>query len=101
MLIYINPNEKTKMTNPVLSIDKEELAKNPNTPAETLKVLATDREEQVRIFVAANPNTPVATLKVLATDTEWFVRCGVIFNPSTPVEILQLVATDKDSYEWS
>ena len=44
MLLYINPNEKTKMTNPVLSIDKEELAKNPNTPVETLIVLATDRD---------------------------------------------------------
>ena len=101
MLIYINPNEKTKMTNPVLSIDKEELAKNPNTPSEVLKVLATDKDGYVRQYIAFNPNTPSEVLKVLATDTEWFVRCGVIFNPSTPVEILQLLATDKDSYEWS
>ena len=40
MLIYVNPNEKTKMTNPVLSIDKEELAKNSNTPVETQKFFA-------------------------------------------------------------
>ena len=37
MLIYVNPNEKTKMTNPVLSIDKEELTEAPNTSADEAK----------------------------------------------------------------
>ena len=76
MLIYINPNEKTKMTNPVLSIEnvidnpdiKWNVAKNPNTPVETLKVLATDEDSYVRCSVARNPNKPVKTLNLLATD---------------------------------
>ena len=73
MLLYINPNEKTKMTNPVLSIDKEELAKNPNTPVETLIVLATDENPYVRQYVANHPSTPAETLKVLATDKVSYV----------------------------
>ena len=77
MLIYINPNEKTKMTNPVLSIDKEELAKNPNTPSEVLKVLATDKDEYVRREVAVNSSTPEDALKVLANDEDVSVRQSV------------------------
>lgn len=94
MLIYINSNEKTKMTNPVLSIEnvidnphiKWNVAANPNTPVETLKVLATDKDYGVRQYIARNPNTPAETLKVLATDKDYSVRQYVANNPSTPVE---------------
>jgi hypothetical protein len=81
-----------------LSLDeKRELAKNPNTPVKTLKVLATDENSSVRYWVAQNPNTPVETLKVLATDKNADVRWRVVENPNTPVEILKVLAIDKDS----
>ena len=41
--------------------------------------------------LAPNPNTPTETLKVLATDKEWSVRCGVSRNPNTPEEIHKLI----------
>ena len=47
-------------------MDNLKVAQNPNTPVETLKVLATDENFYVRRGVAENPNTPVETLKVLA-----------------------------------
>ena len=91
MLIYINPNEKTKMTNPVLSIEnvidnpdiKWNVAKNPNTPIETLNLLATDEDFFVRCNVATNLTTPVETLNLLATDKDYNVRCYVADNPNT------------------
>ena len=77
--------------------EKIELADNPNTPVETLKVLSTDKQWNVRCGVALNPNTLVETLKVLATDNEWSVRYGVAKHPNTPVETLKVLATDKNS----
>jgi len=76
--------------------EKLELAINPNTPIETLKVLATDGDWDVRYWVAGNPNTPVEILKVLATDENSSVRCGVAQHPNSPVEILKVLATDED-----
>jgi len=81
----------------LLSYDeKYELARNPNTPVETLKVLATDESYSVRSWVARNPNTSPETLKVLATDEVYGVRSGVAQNPNTPVETLKVLATDED-----
>ena len=73
-----------------------ELAKNPSTPPETLKVLATYKNADVSYCVAKNPNTPVETLKILATHNIADVRWGVATNPSTPVETLKVLATDRD-----
>ena len=90
-----------ELKNPdALSLSLEEkikLAKNPNTPVEDLKVLATDRNSDVRYWVARNPNTPVETLSVLATDKNWNVRCEVARHPNTPVEDLKVLATDRNS----
>ena len=48
-----------------LSLDeKRELAKNPNTPVENLKVLATDKHYSVRYWVAKNPNYKLKTLEL-------------------------------------
>ena len=81
-----------------LSYDnKYELALNPNTPTETLNLLATDENSSVRREVARNPNTPVETLKVLATDKDSGVRSRVARNPNTPVETLKVLATDEYS----
>jgi hypothetical protein len=77
--------------------EKYELAQNPNTPVETLKVLATDECYCVRYEVAKNPNTPVELLKVLATDKDSCVRSRVAQNPNTPVETLKVLATDEYS----
>jgi Leucine rich repeat variant len=65
-----------------------ELATNPNTPPETLAVLATDKESYVRWRVAYNPNTPPETLAVLATDNDSCVRYGVAQNPNATEEII-------------
>ena len=77
--------------------EKIELAKNPNTPIETLKVLATDWNSTVRYYVAENPNTSVETLKVLATDGDWDVRFWVAKHPNTSVETLKVLATDENN----
>ena len=37
-------------------MNKIEQALNPNTPLETLQVLATDKDSYVRYYVARNPN---------------------------------------------
>jgi hypothetical protein len=82
-----------------LSFDEKcELAQNPNTPTETLKVLATDEDYGFRCYVAKNPNTPAETLNVLATDEYSYVRCWVAQNPNIPVETLKVLATDEDSW---
>jgi 3-methyladenine DNA glycosylase AlkC len=78
--------------------EKIELAKNPNTPSEVLKVLATDENSYVRYCVAKNPNTPSEVLKVLATDENYTVRYWVARNPNTLVEVLKVLATDEDFY---
>jgi len=81
-----------------LSLDeKYELAKNPNTPVETLKVLATDKFYWVRSRVARNPNTPVGTLKVLATDEDSSVRYGVAENPNYKTQTLELTQVQYDA----
>ena len=87
-----------EVNTPNLSLKgKIELAINPNTPVETLKVLATDENSTVRYGVATNPNTSVEILKVLATDKDWDVRCVVAQHPNTSVETLKVLATDKNS----
>ena len=48
-----------------LSFDEKcELAQNPNTPTETLKVLATDEYSSIRYEVAQNPNYKTQTLEL-------------------------------------
>ena len=42
------------------------LAGNPNPPPQTLTILATDEDEEIRQLVAKNPNTSPETLVMLA-----------------------------------
>ena len=63
MLIYINPYEKTKMTNPVLSIDKEELTEAPNTSADEAK--APDGYVEVDLLIDLTYNLPYRNTKGL------------------------------------
>ena len=64
--------------------NKLELAKNPNTPIETLAELAKDRDWSVRNYVACNPKTPAETLAELAKDEDLVVRCNAANNLNTP-----------------
>jgi len=86
--------------NNILKLSKEKrikLAKDPNTPIETLNVLATDESYDVRDEVAKHPNTPLETLEVLATDKDWIVRYWVAQNPNATEMIRRLVLmTDEE-----
>ena len=75
-----------------------QLAKDPYTTPEQLKVLATDDDWRVRCWVALNLNTLKETLQVLANDKFVNARWCVTRNSNTPLEILQLLATD-DNWE--
>jgi hypothetical protein len=71
------------------------VAKNPQTPVEVLKVLATDKINLVRALVATNPKTPVEFLEKFFSD-EKIVRDGLSGNPSTPQKILKTLSDDRD-----
>ena len=62
---------------------KLEMARNPNTSAETLALLAQDEDDDVRYEVAGNPSTSAETLALLAKDEDWQVRAAVAWNPHT------------------
>jgi hypothetical protein len=68
-----------------------ELAQNPNTSPETLELLATDKNSDVRWEVARNPNTSPETLELLATDKDSCVRYWVAYNPNTTEEICLMI----------
>lgn len=76
------------------------LANNPNTPIDILQLLACDRDEAIRFFVARNPSTPADTLEMLAHDHAFVgssrtsVHSNVGLNPNTPNRILELLAQD-------
>jgi hypothetical protein len=72
------------------------VASNPNSPAETLTQLATDKHVYVMSVAAKNPNCPVEVLTQLATDKIASVRLNVASNPNCPVELLTQLATDKN-----
>jgi hypothetical protein len=76
--------------------ERKDLALNPNTPPETLTLLARDEDLSVRCRVALNPNTPTETLTILARDEDWGVRWSVAWNPNTPSESLVILAQDED-----
>ena len=76
--------------------DYEDIAKNPSTPVDVLRTLASDENEYVRGGVARNPSTPVDLLTIQASDARSYVRGGVARNPSTPVSLLTILASDAD-----
>jgi len=78
----------------VSTIDKERLAKNPNTPEDVLRELAKDKDPWIRVQVAKNPSTPLDILRELAKEDNWYVRAAVAQNPSTPLDILRGLAKD-------
>jgi hypothetical protein len=52
------------------SRDRQNIAKNFNTPIKFLEILAHDQNLFIRFLVAKNPNTPIALLETLAQDRD-------------------------------
>jgi hypothetical protein len=78
--------------------ERKKLTENPNTPSETLAILARDKKWNVRCGVAANPNTSPETLALLAKDDTSNIRKYVAKNLNAPPETLTRLASDKNSY---
>ena len=76
---------------PELTYEKTQLAKDSNTSQETLDVLATDKDCDVRCWVALNPNTSQETLAILAIDKNPDVRIWVAKNSNATEVIRRLV----------
>lgn len=55
---------------------------------------AAKRARDERFTLAANPDTNADSLRVLASDSEEFVRCGAAGNPSVPPDVLAQLARD-------
>ena len=77
---------------------RENAARNPNTPADMLDQLATDENTSVRSAVACNTNTPRRTLGKLSFDDKHYVRANVACNASTPPSALEWLAEDDDVF---
>jgi len=75
-----------------------ELTKNKRTLKKILTILSTDKDRQIRYYVADNPSTPIDILKKLSTDEDCVVRSSVARNPSTPKEVLEKLFTDENFY---
>ena len=76
---------------------KQFVARNPNTPPEILDKLACDKDGLVRRAVASNPNTLPDKLELLANDNSvYLLRKSVAENPSTPDKVLESFAKDSN-----
>jgi hypothetical protein len=78
--------------------EQEKIAKNPNTPVDTLVELSKDEDRRTRAAVAKNPNTPDDILVELSKDEEVDIKECVAKNPNTPVDILVELSKDKESW---
>lgn len=76
---------------------RRSVARNPNTPPETLAALSSDQSRNVRADVIRNPNTPAKTLASFASDNDVAVRTILADNTSAPPEALKALASDKDA----
>ncbi len=81
--------------NPVDMGARWAVAKNPHTPVEVLRHLASDDVNLVRALVATNPSTPSDVLEKFFSD-EKIVRDGLSGNPNTPAKLLKVLADDSD-----
>ena len=62
------------------------IARNPNTPVETLVELSRNEDVYIRMRVADNPNTPVETLIELSRDNDNDVCTFVERNQKSQTE---------------
>ena len=74
--------------------DASTAARNPATPAAVLARLASDRNYQVRLAVAANPNTSQTTRAHLSADSRHDVRCEIAGNRSCSPTLFAQIASD-------
>jgi hypothetical protein len=81
--------------NPVDMGARWAVAKNPHTPVEVLRHLATDSINLVRALVATNPSTPSDVLEKFFSD-EKIVRDGLSGNPNTSPKLLKILVDDND-----
>lgn len=81
------PDQLAELADSDSYIVRKEIARNPNTPADTLRELSHDSAGYY--IVGKNPNAPVEVLWEYAKDTEDCDRwVSVVDNPNCPAEIL-------------
>jgi hypothetical protein len=74
--------------------NKRRVAADWNTNTQTLDILASDKNADVRYDVATNINTSASVLEVLAKDNDWGVRKAVAENPNTKLITLDCLTND-------
>lgn len=95
-VIYLNARAGNQNQDKTNRDARVRVARNPNTPPETLAALARDTSTTVRAAVAGNPRTPAEILAELAGDADPAVRWLAGGHPSTPPRALAALARDPD-----
>ncbi len=73
-----------------------QIARDPETPGDSLETLAGSDNHDVVRAVVANPSTPPHVLTKFAFGRDDSLRMEVARNPSTPQDVLMRMATDRD-----
>lgn len=74
------------------------LAEDSSTPAEALRLLAIDTDNEVRCAVADHKNTPIDALWLLKNDTDADVRYALAENHNVMLELLETLTEDDNPY---
>ena len=77
---------------------KQRLAENPVSPEDLLRLLARDKNPDVRAAVASNDNTPPDLLEELSLDEDVNVRLILANEIKLPVYLLEWLARDDNPY---
>lgn len=76
----------------LISLNKPDVTKSlaaiPSAPLEALRVIAEDKNGDVKIAVASNPSTPAQILAKLANSKNNAIREAAIRNQSMPIQLL-------------
>jgi hypothetical protein len=92
-----NPKTPSEVLSGILAVEMEDprtranpwrllnLARNPSTPVESLRLLSTQHAD-VRAAIARNPSCPSDLLATLARDKAKSVRTAVADNPAAPAD---------------
>lgn len=90
------PNILECLANHTDSYTRVRLAKNHNTPTETLLKLANEQPSYIARYVAMNPSTTIDLLEILSKREDKELVHLVAQNPNTPLPVLQELAKDVD-----
>ncbi len=74
------------------------LAASDKTPADVLRMLASDHDTSVKLAAALNPTCPLDILESLSVDTDWSVRLGLATQLDVCEEILRALLTHRNPY---